>query len=327
MHTTGDAWLDDNYGVKLDGEGDSICLGERSAEGWSDDGDFTIAFSFTKAHCYVPGQYEFLFSTFGECQTSSWSSTPRCSVTGGRNSGVHIFLGCDNDESNPSSTIDTSDRGHLILRIMVTDDAGKRAQYDVDLNLNQGVSGASSSSWVHLSLAVTKESVRTYIDGQPVDNANVGYAQGQSYWDFATHRENIALGDPENLRGQLGPIHLKGCAYLGGGAPDQWTASQGYAGSFAGVQLIKGAVQPADAACLYTVSSQHSGQCPNFASLFSGGQGSPWRNGAAADGNVGQDLAYMQTPHQMITDELMSGAANRAMDGAFCVFKSIFRLC
>lgn len=62
----GDAWLDDNYGVKLDGEGDSICLGPNSAEGWSDDGDFTIAFSFTKAHCYVPGQYEFLFSTFGK---------------------------------------------------------------------------------------------------------------------------------------------------------------------------------------------------------------------------------------------------------------------
>ena len=51
----------------------------------------------------------------------------------------------------------------------------------------------------------------------------------------------------KNLRGQLGPITLKGCAYLGGGAPDSWVASQGYAGSFAGVQLLKGAVAPADA--------------------------------------------------------------------------------
>lgn len=67
--------------------------------------------------------------------------------------------------------------------------------------------------------------------------------------------------------------------------------------------------------CLYTVSSRHSGQCPNFVSLFSGGQGAPWRNGAMAGGDVGPDLAYMQTPHQMITEDLISGADLRAMDG------------
>ena len=42
-----------------------------------------------------------------------------CSVTGGRNAGIHVFLGCDNDRTDPSSTIDTSSRDHSILRVMV----------------------------------------------------------------------------------------------------------------------------------------------------------------------------------------------------------------
>ena len=45
----GNAWLDDNFGVSLDGAGDSVCLGDHSAEGWAEDGDFTISYSFTKA--------------------------------------------------------------------------------------------------------------------------------------------------------------------------------------------------------------------------------------------------------------------------------------
>ena len=31
----GDAWQDPDFGVMVDGEGDSICLGDTSAEGWS----------------------------------------------------------------------------------------------------------------------------------------------------------------------------------------------------------------------------------------------------------------------------------------------------
>ena len=73
---SGNAWLDPDFGVTLDGEGDNVCLGEHSAEGWTADGDFTIAFSFTKAHCYIPGSYEFLFSTFGDCPVSERTGQP-----------------------------------------------------------------------------------------------------------------------------------------------------------------------------------------------------------------------------------------------------------
>ena len=89
----GDAWQDPDFGVMVDGEGDSICLGDTSAEGWSGDDDFTISFSFTKQACRIPGDYEFLFSTFGDC-TSDWNdqTKPRCSITRGEAAGIHIFL-------------------------------------------------------------------------------------------------------------------------------------------------------------------------------------------------------------------------------------------
>ena len=45
--------------------------------------------------------------------------------------------------SPPSSTVDTSDRQHAILRVVMTDDDLKQATYDVDLNLATG----DSSHW------------------------------------------------------------------------------------------------------------------------------------------------------------------------------------
>ena len=55
------------------------------------------------------GQYEFLFSTFGDCPADRG-----CRVTSGTNAGIHIFLGCDNDRQSPSSTVDTSSEEHAV---------------------------------------------------------------------------------------------------------------------------------------------------------------------------------------------------------------------
>ena len=84
-------------------------------------------------------------------------------------------------------------------------------------------------------------------------------------------------------------------------------AGQGYSGSFAGVQLLKGAMAPADAMCLYQVAEGQSKSCPTFSSLFGDGLGRPWQNGALANGNVGPDLAYVQTPHQMVRRTMIAG--------------------
>ena len=57
------------------------------------DDDFTISFSFTKQACRIPGDYEFLFSSFGECTDDrSDQSKPRCTIADGTAPGIHIFL-------------------------------------------------------------------------------------------------------------------------------------------------------------------------------------------------------------------------------------------
>ena len=189
----------------------------------------------------------------------------------------------------------------------MTDDSLQRATFDVDLNLNRQSEG-SASAWVHMALTVTKTSLKTYINGVAVPNDKIGYAQGESWWSWATHKDNMALGDPAELRGQLSSITLEGCAYLGSGHPKySWAAGQGYSGSFAGVQLLKGAMAEADAMCLYQVAEGQSKSCPTFSSLFGDGLGRPWQNGALANGNVGPDLAYVQTPHQMVRRTMIAG--------------------
>ena len=270
----GNAWLDDNFGVTFDGEDDSVCLGAHSAEGWAEDGDFSISFSFTKRVCAIPGQYEFLFSAFEDCE--------QCSVAQGRNAGIHIFLGCEDSSDDASfSTINTQARGHSIIRVVMTDDDGQRALMDIDVDLGQGPT-KTDTAWTHFILAVSRSSIKAFIDGSKVTNDHVGYAINNRYFDWATHTENLALGDPENLaRGGLGKISLSGCAYIGGGKPGTWASGNGYAGSFAGVQLLAGTLKEEDAACLYQMSTAHAGLCPAFSAIFTG-TGSGGRGGRDA---------------------------------------------
>lgn len=120
--------------------------------------------------CKIPGQYEFLFSSFADCSSTSGRSG-YCSVI--RTGGIHMFLGCEDGDATPSSTVDTGARGHSILRVVMTDDDGKHLTFDVDINLAQGAS-KTATSWVHVSMAVTRNSIRTYIDGKKVANDQIG---------------------------------------------------------------------------------------------------------------------------------------------------------
>lgn len=317
VELAGSAYLDDDYGVTVDGEGDAVCLGEHSAEGWAEDGDFTISFSFTKTVCHIPGTYEFIFSSFGECEGG------HCSISGGwgrSTPGIHVLLGCENGGPHhtgyQSSSVSTSRSGHTILRVMMTDDAGQRASFDMDVDLGNEASTKTATSWVHLALAVSRTSIKAYIDGVAVTNDHIGYAL-DDFFNFATHSDNLALGDPEDLsRGGLGKISLTGCAYLGGSDPDQYiTKGMGYSGTFAGVQLFSGMMQPEDALCLYQASTQHAGLCPAFSAIFTGaGSG---RNGDTSTGLAGAEdgLAYAQRPNMMRTDEILDQSTARAMDG------------
>ena len=76
------------------------------------------------------------------------------------------------------------------------------------------------------------------IFGLPMTGLFVRRQIGSRWWRWATRPDNAALGDPAALRnGGFSGFTLQGAAYLGGTSSDRgWLASQGYAGSFAGVQ-------------------------------------------------------------------------------------------
>ena len=315
----GGAYVDAAFGVTLDGQSDDVCLGPASAEGWADDGSFTVSFMFTKAHCRIPGDFEFLFQALGECQgrrvTNSGQTGPMCNE---RSPQISVMLGCDNDDVDPSSTVSTSDQGHTLLRVLMVDDEQRRATFDVDLDLTQspGTTGASSSAWAHVALAVTRTSMLVYVDGQPVSANDLGYAMGTEdqyggrSWLWATRPENLALGDPRSFtRGGLGKLSLRGSACLG---RTSWGKNRDnaarfgsrFAGSFAGVQLLNTALRGEDAECLYRSASIHAGLCPSFRGIFNGvGSG---RSGDTASGMAGEEagLAYAQRPHLMSTEDI-----------------------
>lgn len=69
----------------------------------------------------------------------------------------------------------TSARDHSILRIMITDDDGRRVSFDIDVDLGQA-NTKTATAWVHLALAVSRTSIKAFIDGKAVTNDNIGCA-------------------------------------------------------------------------------------------------------------------------------------------------------
>ena len=53
------------YGLTFDGAGDYAILASPSAGNYADQGEFTIAFFFTRSDCFVPGTWETLFAHQG----------------------------------------------------------------------------------------------------------------------------------------------------------------------------------------------------------------------------------------------------------------------
>eukprot|EP01052_Picozoa_sp_SAG31_P054586 SAG31_NODE_14618_length_796_cov_1.110473_1_plen_234_part_01 len=233
---------------------------------------------FTKFHCHIPGQnaecpwqpqrssdpiclhlhgsgqYEYLFTAAADITKRDGAFSDRLR-DGSQNPGVHIYLGCSSDDDKyPSSTV----RGD-ILRVLLVNDAGGRSTFDVSLNLRQGSEGVIADSWVHIALSVASSGIRIFVNGDQVEPFRVGWALGPMQW--ATTSRNLALGDITAMSTSPGTFTMSGCAFLGG-APSGWAENNGYAGSFAGVQILNDVLDSANAQCLYGLSSQHAGICP-----------------------------------------------------------------
>jgi hypothetical protein len=182
----GSAYLDGDFGLQLQGEGD---YAEVKTVGTFARGTFTVAFWFGRGEeCDGSEDFQFLFSTSQRPTSRPWSSDI---------SGVHIYLACDDD--GQVSTINGD-----VVRVWLVDKAGGRAQVDYSLQAVRD-GGSVTDQWVHIALTVTNDAIAFYIDGNLAPQAALGYSIAEASGgglqpvSFDADSVNSALPDPSNL--------------------------------------------------------------------------------------------------------------------------------
>eukprot|EP01045_Picozoa_sp_COSAG04_P034457 COSAG04_NODE_7546_length_1110_cov_1.357072_1_plen_269_part_01 len=163
-HLMGDARLDRDFGVQLDGDGDYVSLDTSwRTTSYASDGTFAIALWFTKGSACLAGLGSNSFATlFSHMQVPDDESK----------SMVKIQFGCDS--ASEQSTVTTD--GDLI-RVWLTDADSNRAVFDVSMTAARE-GGYITDEWVHIILAVSSTSVQVFLDGSLV---NTPFAQSNSF--------------------------------------------------------------------------------------------------------------------------------------------------
>jgi hypothetical protein len=186
----GDAFMDSDMGVSLDGDGDYVSVGGETSTTYSHDGTFSISLWATRGECNVPGSYEMLYGH--QESRSRWSGN----WLDPENVNIHLLLGCGSQGSH--STLDGD-----VIRTLLVDDEGQRVAFDWSLS-NEKDNGAVNKLWVHIVLSVSSTAVRTFVDGAEV--TEFGYPMGgwQGQYDLATTEANLAYPDgPGSLSEEL----------------------------------------------------------------------------------------------------------------------------
>lgn len=109
----GDAYLDSDMGVTLDGDGDFIAVGGSTSTQYSHTGTFSISMWVTKTECNVPGSYQMLYG-HQESQ-SRWSGN----WVDPENANIHLLIGCG--QQGTHSTLEGN-----VMRTLLVDDDGNR---------------------------------------------------------------------------------------------------------------------------------------------------------------------------------------------------------
>jgi hypothetical protein len=177
----GEAHLEDDYGVTLDGMGDYLKL-ESDDLDYAMSGEFSLAFWFTKAVCRNIGDYEILYSHHAD--PDGWSGCRhgpdgKCSEC---NAGIQVSLGCfsdGTDDWSASSTISGD-----VIRVELTDTQCNTAVFDTPLLKAGG--GYVTDAWVHFALSTWGSGAHVYIDGESIDSAECRPARGT---DWRANRE------------------------------------------------------------------------------------------------------------------------------------------
>lgn len=149
----GNTYVDDDYGMTFDGEGDYARVDMTRNGRWlTNDGTFTVSFWVTKTACTVPAWWESVLSYY---------KYPDMSTRDPRNSHLAIWMGC---ASYAESTIEGAD----IMRMDFLDDDGWKARGDFNMNSDMldGPTSRATDAWVHVVLSISRERFKLYIDGK-----------------------------------------------------------------------------------------------------------------------------------------------------------------
>ena len=161
----GDAYVDGDFGVQLDGEGDYVTIDASwSSAAYGLDGAFGIAMWFTKGSECLPSLGEDTFATLYSHKKDD-----------GVASQVQIQVGCDQDAQHS-----TVAGGGDIIRIWLADADGKRVLFDVAMSAARS-GDLVTDEWVHLMLSVSSTKVLVYLDGVLLNMAQPAGFRGSAY--------------------------------------------------------------------------------------------------------------------------------------------------
>ena len=179
----GGAYLDRDFGVALDGDGDFITFEDK---GFTSGREFSIGFWFTiRTECANPGRWEFLFSE-AENPDAAFFREPEAAL--------EIYFGC----ADPGD--DDDDIGD-VLRTYIQDSCGTTALFDIPTRRIRD-EGAVTSEWTHYMLSVSPSSIITFLDGNQVQEwggryivfKEVGFPR-----DWIQSDRNVAFPSPSSL--------------------------------------------------------------------------------------------------------------------------------
>eukprot|EP01047_Picozoa_sp_COSAG01_P027023 COSAG01_NODE_1766_length_9274_cov_3.461094_7_plen_764_part_01 len=197
-------------------------------------GRFSVSFWMTKEQC-AGGVYEYMYSHMS-------SIDPRTMWT---SSGLNMYLGCDNQGHGSSL-------GGAVIRYLLVGTDHQEALFDTQLHA-AGNFDAVTNKWVHVILAVTQTSIKTYDDGRLLQQGAYGFYTSNP-GDTAA---NIAHPNPGALNGRgFGGFvfsapndHNGGDLILGGRADHD--ANRYFRGKLAELNVFQYAVSATQAYCLF----------------------------------------------------------------------------
>ena len=263
----GDAHLDGNLGLAMDGDGDYAMI---AAPDYTSDGEFSIELWFSRSsECRSDSDWEFLFSQ-GE-----FNST---------NLGVSVI--CDNVMVSPDGQV-LAESGTVVTTIL-QDDNGQFAQFDWSLSREAPKLDAVTSEWTHMILAVSANSIKAYADGHAVGQ------YGYHIWSVdRVVTNNPAQPDPTTLRMPMaGYTMADPNVYVGSG---RWGGN--FRGNMAGLAIYGDAVDQVTASCRFQTGRTAVGVCPIPSTIpgavwFGDFLGGVLPTGAAAVGNAYLDPEF-----------------------------------